>query len=123
MKIFNGFLIGYLNACGNFNIAENYMHDIDEKIAKLTVRVDELAVEQEASELRADTIENSLVNNNLLTSCTIQGHTDDWRISQWHTGGFQVEGKITCFEFIKLIFSQLMYRTLACRRLTVLIHG
>ena len=81
MKIFNGFLIGYLNAC-NFNIAENYMHDLDEKIAKLTVRIDELAVEQEASELRADTIENSLVNNNLLTSCTIQEHTGDWRTAE-----------------------------------------
>ena len=121
MKIFNGFLIGYLNACNNVNIAENYMHDIGEKIAKLTVRVDELAVEQEASELRADTIENSLVNNNLLTSCTIQGYTDDW--TSQAAGTFEVEGKIICFEFIKLIFSQLMYRRLAYRRLTVLIHG
>ena len=73
------------------------MQDIDEKLAKLTVRVDELAVEQEASELRADTIENSLVNNNLLTSCTIQGHTDDWRASDVVdvTRGFEVEGKIS----------------------------
>ena len=122
MKIFSGFLIGYLNACGSSNFAENHLLDIDEKIAKLTVRVDELAVEQEASELRADTIENSLVNNNLLTSCTIQGHTDDWRTAQ-EAGAFEVEGKITCFEFIKLIFSQLMYRTLACPRSIVLIHG
>ena len=99
MKIFNGFLIGYLNACSISNIAENYIHDIDEKIAKLTVRVDVIAVEQEASELRADTIENSLVNNNLLTSCTIQGHTDDWSTTH-EAGAFEVEGKITCFDFI-----------------------
>ena len=96
MKIFNGFLIGYLNAvsiprvCNDciFYITEN---GVDEQIAELTVRVDELAAEQESSKLRADSIENSLVNNNLLTSCTIQGSTDAWKASQ-QTGAFEVEG-------------------------------
>ena len=88
MKIFGGFLIGYLQGC--------QIH-IEDRFDELSVKIDEMHAELEAVKLRADTLKNSLVNNNLLTQCTVQGFTNEWTAAadapfQMDDGAFYVEG-------------------------------
>ena len=55
--------------------------------------VDEITAELVALTKNNNNLENALINNNLLTSCTIAGVTDDWyKLHETIT----VEGK-SCF--------------------------
>ena len=120
MKIFGGLLIGYLNACG--------FGSIQEEFDDLAVKVDENAAALEALKLRAKAMENSLVNNNLLTQCTYQGSTDQWApTNDALEGSFFVKGKNITVEFLSFHKSfkyiKLMFPTLNWRKLKALIHG
>ena len=93
MKILGGLLIGYLNAC---------TYNVQDQFDDLVLEVDDLAAQLKALKLRADSVENSLVNNNLLTQCTVQGSTDQWLEPEsyghhYEEGSFFVQGKKNFF--------------------------
>ena len=54
------------------------------------ILVDEIAAELERVKEKTNNLENSLVNNNLLTSCTIQGESTSWYAAP---DAIEVEGK------------------------------
>ena len=88
MKIFGGLLVGYLNAC---------TYNVQDQFDDLVLQVDELAAELEALKLRTNSVESSLVNNNLLAQCTHQGSTDQWLVPDadghhYEEGSFFVKG-------------------------------
>ena len=88
MKIFSGFLVACSRGC---------QINVEDRFDELVVKIDEMYADLEAVKLRADTLESSLVNNNLLTQCTVQGVTSDWGSSEdapfyLEEGAFYVEG-------------------------------
>ena len=68
------------------------------------ILVDEIAAELEQVKEKANKLENSLVNNNLLTSCSIQGETTSWYSAPT---AIEVEGKKVweCFPWFTYISS------------------
>ena len=67
--------------------------------------VDEIAAELEQVKEKTNNLENSLVNNNLLTSCTIEGESTSWYSAP---NAIEIEGKKSlreCFSWFNYISS------------------
>ena len=47
-------------------------------ITEVVILVDDLAMKLEAMSAQVKTVEQTIINNNLLTTCTFTGVTDNW---------------------------------------------